>query len=163
MKALITLFLLVSMSIFYMSYNVNINKKQDTSKKDGTHRITDSEIVKDSIADLITAIIYVESRGDTLAINRKSNAVGCMQIRPIMVKDVNRILLKSDSEITYSLRDRYSKVKSIEMFNIWRCYYHNKSSLEKISRCWNGGTKGHLRSYTLRYWTKVKEFYESNK
>jgi hypothetical protein len=43
---------------------------------------------------LIAAIIQVESGGDTLAYNSKEDAVGCLQIRPIMVREVNRLLGK---------------------------------------------------------------------
>ena len=44
-----------------------------------------------SILDVITAIEKVESNQDKYAINEKENALGCLQIRPIMVKDYNRI------------------------------------------------------------------------
>ena len=59
--------------------------------------------------DLIRAIIDYESNGNDNAENLESNAVGCMQIRPIMVKEVNRILriIKDDRE--YSLYDRYDR------------------------------------------------------
>jgi hypothetical protein len=65
---------------------------------------------------LISAIIQVESGGDTLAYNSKEDAVGCLQIRPIMVREVNRLLGKD----SFTLSDRRSKVKSIQMFNILR-------------------------------------------
>jgi hypothetical protein len=162
MRLLKIIFLIATLSIFYMSYKTNINDNGPVGVLTTSKSVIKVE-VRDTIDHLIKALIHVESRGIDDAVNKSSNAVGCMQIRPIMVKDVNRILSKSDSEKRYTLKDRYSRAKSIEMFNVWRCYYHNKSSLEKISRCWNGGTKGHLRSCTLRYWTKVKEFYESNK
>ena len=45
--------------------------------------------------DLLTALIFVESRGNDSAIGDRhlvgNEAVGALQIRPIMVREVNRI------------------------------------------------------------------------
>ena len=41
--------------------------------------------------NLIEAIIYVESRGDIKEHNISEDAVGCLQIRPIMLREVNRL------------------------------------------------------------------------
>jgi hypothetical protein len=78
---------------------------------------------------LIAAIIQVESGGDTLAYNSKEDAVGCLQIRPIMVREVNRLVGKD----SFTLYDRWSKVK------VFRCliYYAHilkKQANEKIAR-----------------------------
>ena len=100
---------------------------------------------------LIAAIIQVESGGDTLAYNCKEDAVGCLQIRPIMVREVNRLLGKD----SFTLSDRWSKVKSIQMFNILRSHLKGASN-EKIARVWNGGYNGHNKQGTLKYWQKVR-------
>lgn len=100
---------------------------------------------------LIPAIIYVESRGNDSAIGDGGLAVGCLQIHPILVRECNRIL---NSGI-YTLEDRYSRSKSIEMFNVIRGNIKNGTD-EKIARCWNGGYNGHNKSATLKYWSKVK-------
>lgn len=120
----------------------------------------DSTVVKDSIieTDLIKAIIYVESRGSDSAFNKRTEAAGCMQIRPIMVKEVNRILSMKGDDRRFTLPDRFSRLKSIEMFNIWRMYWHSKGSYEEVARCWNGGINGHKKSSTKDYWVKVKKF-----
>ena len=102
--------------------------------------------------DLVNAIIHVESRGDTLAHNIKENAVGVLQIRPIMVKEVNRIL-RFDK---YTLQDRWDKQKSIEMFNVIRQNTPNPTN-EKIARNWNGGPNGYRKKSTLKYWQKVQQ------
>lgn len=110
--------------------------------------------------DLIEALIQVESRGKENAIGDKhlgKPSVGVLQIRPIMVKEVNRILKKQGKKLRYILKDRFSKEKSIEMFKVWKSYYHKSSSFEKIARCWNGGSRGHKSKSTLRYWKKVKK------
>ncbi len=121
------------------------------------------EIVKKEVipyTDLIRAIIYVESKGDDLAVN-KSGATGCMQIKPIMVREVNRILYKIGETRQFTLFDRYSRVKSIQMFNIWRQYHHPDDSDEVIARCWNGGTNGHKMEATKKYWCKIQRLLNS--
>jgi len=106
---------------------------------------------------LIAAIIQVESGGDTLAYNSKEDAVGCLQIRPIMVREVNRLLGKD----SFTLSDRWSKVKSIQMFNILRSHLKGASD-EKIARTWNGGYNGHNIPQTMQYWNKVKKYTLNN-
>ena len=106
---------------------------------------------------LIAAIIQVESGGDTLAYNAKEDAVGCLQIRPIMVREVNRLVGKD----SFTLQDRWSKVKSIQMFNILRSHLKGASD-EQIARTWNGGYNGHNIPQTMQYWNKVKKYTQSN-
>lgn len=107
------------------------------------------EIIEDP---LITAIIQVESGGDTLAYNSKEDAVGCLQIRPIMVTEINRLLRKD----SFTLSDRWSKVKSIQMFNVLRSNIKGATN-EKIARVWNGGYNGHKKQSTIKYWNKVRK------
>lgn len=102
--------------------------------------------------NLIDAIIYVESRGDINAYNAKENAVGCLQIRPIMLKEVNRLLGYNK----YKLADRWNKQKSIQMFNVIKEHTTNPTD-EKLARNWNGGWNGYKKQSTLKYWQKVKE------
>ena len=102
--------------------------------------------------NLIEAIIYVESRGDVNAYNAKENAVGCLQIRPIMLREVNRLLGYNK----YKLADRWNKVKSIEMFNVIKEHTTNPTD-EKLARNWNGGWNGYKKQSTLKYWQKVKK------
>lgn len=106
--------------------------------------------------NLIEAIIYVESRGDTLAHNVSEDAVGCLQIRPIMLREVNRLLAKNDIPRVYILADRWNKAKSIEMFNVIKDNTINPTN-EKLARNWNGGWNGYKKQSTLKYWHKVKQ------
>ena len=101
---------------------------------------------------LIDAIIYVESRGDTNAHNIQEDAVGCLQIRPIMLREVNRLL----GYDKYELMDRWNKTKSIEMFEIIRQNTPNPTD-EILARNWNGGWNGYKKQSTLKYWNKVKQ------
>ena len=106
---------------------------------------------------LVEAIIQVESRGDSTAVGDRGWAIGVLQIWPIMVREVNRILEKDGSDVRYGYTDRYSVKKSIEMFHIWREYYHPNSDWETIARCWNGGPSGHSHHRTKCYWNKVRK------
>ena len=107
------------------------------------------EIIQDP---LIAAIIQVESGGDTLAYNSKEDAVGCLQIRPIMVREVNRLVGKD----SFTLSDRWSEAKSIQMFNVLRSHLKGATD-EEIARTWNGGYNGHKKQSTIKYWKKVRK------
>ena len=111
--------------------------------------------------DLVSALIHVESRGNDSAIGDRhlvgAEAVGALQIRPIMVREVNRILKIQKSDKRFKLSDRYDREKTIEMFMIWKNFHHSDSDFETIARNWNGGPRGYKRSSTLRYWNKVQK------
>jgi len=109
-------------------------------------------ITESSQNTLLSAIIQVESGGDPNAIGDGGRAVGILQIHPIMVKDVNRIL----GHERYTLEDRYSPEKSIEMFWIYTNHYSPHESDEVVARRWNGGPKGDTKPSTVRYWERVR-------
>src|SRR6056300_566107 len=110
--------------------------------------------------DLVSALILVESRGNDSAIGDRhlvgEEAVGALQIRPVMVREVNRILKIQKSNKRYKLKDRFDREKTLEMFYIWKNYHHQDSDFETIARNWNGGPRGYKRSSTLKYWSKYK-------
>ena len=110
-----------------------------------------------AIDTLLNAVMAVESNFDSMAYNAKENAVGVLQIRPIMVREVNRLL----GEDKYTLKDRWSKAKSIEMFNVIRSHTKNATD-EMIARNWNGGCNGHKKQSTLKYWNKIKQQFKNN-
>ena len=112
------------------------------------------------IMTLVDALILVESGGNPLAYNKKERACGCLQIRPIMLREVNRILRKQKADRRFSLEDRWDCGSSEEMFYIWRSYHHEDSSDEVIARCWNGGPRGWKKKSTQHYWAKVKKLWE---
>jgi hypothetical protein len=94
---------------------------------------------------LIRAVVYVESRGDTLAYNHTENATGAFQIRPIRVLDYNQ---RTGND--YKIEDCYSFKISKEIF----LYYAKKSDpldYESIARKWNGSGET-----TFEYWKKVE-------
>jgi len=111
--------------------------------------------------DLVSALILVESRGNDSAIGDRhivgGEAVGALQIRPIMVREVNRILKIQKSDKRFKLKDRFDRDKTLEMFYIWKNYHHKDSDFEKIARNWNGGPKGYNNPRTEKYWAKVQK------
>ena len=99
------------------------------------------------------AIAQVESKGNTRAVN--GDAVGLLQIRPILVRDINRILRLRKSSKRYTLADRYDPRKSREMFEIYQSYYNPSGSVERAIRLWNGGS-GYTNKGTQGYYNKVR-------
>jgi soluble lytic murein transglycosylase-like protein len=117
-----------------------------------THSVATPEPTKQEVkADyLLDALMHVESRGDSTAYNEGEDAVGVLQIRPIMVREVNRLLGKD----SFTLADRWSKAKSVSMFGVFRDKMKGSSD-EKIARTWNGGYR--VKKSTLKYWDKVNK------
>jgi|TARA_B110000977_G_scaffold24890_1_gene30488 hypothetical protein len=111
--------------------------------------------------ELLSALIFVESRGNDSAIGDKhlvgNEAVGALQIRPIMVREVNRICKIIGSHQHFALKDRFDRNKSIHMFMIWKDYHHKNDSDETIARNWNGGPKGYKKDRTVKYWNKIEK------
>ena len=116
--------------------------------------------IEDSYDDIINALIQVESNGNDSAHHVLEDAVGALQIRRTMVRDVNRILKRRGSREKYKLKDRWDRQKSIEMFNIYSSHY-KLNTPEEMARCWNGGPKGTSKTATIVYWNKVKNHLDS--
>lgn len=103
---------------------------------------------------VLKSIAYVESKNNPKAVC--GDQVGLLQIRPILVKDCNRILELRGSSRRYSMKDRYNASKSREMFIIYQSYYNPKGNVERAIRLWNGGS-GYTISGTQKYYVKVKK------
>ena len=105
---------------------------------------------------LIAAIIAVESGGADDA-RDAAGAVGCMQIHPVVVDDVNR-----RCGTRYAYADRYSRAKSREIFHLYMGLYATRKRLgrrvtdEDRARIWNGGPNGYAKKSTAKYWAKVR-------
>lgn len=96
---------------------------------------------------LISAIVMVESAGDTLAINLSEKAYGAFQIRPIRLMDYNKRTGKN-----YTTKDCFNFEISKKIF----LYYAQNMGYpddQSIARKWNGSGK-----MTLAYWKKVKKY-----
>lgn len=108
---------------------------------------------------LIQAIIYVESKGNDNA--KHGSSVGALQITPIAVAQCNQILLARRSKKHYTLSDRFSRKKSIEMFNLIQEYFNPKKSIEKAIRLWNSGNNYSVKR-TQNYYNKVMSKFRKN-
>lgn len=95
-------------------------------------------------ARTLESLVLVESGGDPNARNASTDAVGILQIRPVYVEEVNRIV----GERRYTLADRYSVKKSVEMFQIIQERYNPRHSTEKAIQL-------HNPTATLNYHDKV--------
>ena len=105
---------------------------------------------------VINAIAQVESGGNPKA--RSTDCVGLLQIRPVLVRDVNEYLGMRGSKKRFSMDDRYSAEKSKEMFILYQRRYNPRNNIEKAIRIWNGGpgysvrkTDGYLNRVMAHY------------
>lgn len=99
----------------------------------------------------IDAVMYVESKNNTFAVGRDNDA-GVLQITPIYVEEVNRIL----GERRYSLEDRFDKYKSIEMFTIMNNRYNPERCFYKAMRIHNPNAPETYRKKILEHYIKIK-------
>ena len=118
-------------------------------------------IVHYAYADFVSAVIYIESRGYSSAYNIKEEAVGVLQIRPIMLREVNRVLRKNKMTLRFELSDRWNRQKSIDMFDIMAEQVNPEGMsqmqfFETVARRWNGGRRGDKKKATIKYWERIK-------
>jgi hypothetical protein len=92
-----------------------------------------------------------------VAYNKKEQAAGLLQIRPIMHKHLTKRLKLCD----YGINDRWEGDKSIRMFIAFQDHYNPNWNMEVASRDWNGGGGlGMKKTATLKYY---KKFYSNYK
>ena len=143
MKHLLILLILVSLSI---------QSKESTIKLDFNKILSEIEFNKELLRRelIVNSIIQIESENNNIA--RNGDNIGILQIRPIMVYEINRIL----GYKKYELRDRFDSIKSIEMFKIYTNHHTPDWNLELVARRWNGGYNGEYKKKTLSYYLKIK-------
>ena len=115
-------------------------------------------------AAFIAALIAVESGGNDHAIDGDNGrAVGCLQIHPAVVEDVNRIGIPSYLPgKKFFPEDRFSRLSSTRICRIYLAHYATKDrlgrepSLEDLARIWNGRPDGYKKDGTKPYWVKVR-------
>ena len=117
-----------------------------------------------TITDVIYAIEEVESNRDPYAINTQENALGCLQIRPIMIADYNRITKENLSQdVSYNRSMAYIIASTI--FNHYIKGIENPNA-KHLAFIWNGGGSAWKRVDNPKedskqkmldsYWAKVK-------
>jgi hypothetical protein len=97
--------------------------------------IVQSEGMKDQA--LLKAIIQVESNGNPMQINFYESALGLLQIRPIMVGEVNRIV----GYEKYTVKDCLDSLKSIEIYWQVQNYWNPTNDVIKGCQVWNGKSR----------------------
>ena len=113
---------------------------------------------KQDLNRLITAIATVESELNEKAVS--GDCVGYLQIRPLLVKECNNILKKKNSKKHYSLSDRFSKKKSIEMFYLIQEKFNPSHNVERALWVWNAGP--YAKKRPTKYINKVmKEYHKT--
>jgi len=113
---------------------------------------------------LFSSIAWIESSHNPKA-KSKDGSVGIVQIKPVMVKEVNRICELKKIDKHFTLADRQSKSKSKQMFWIFQKFYNpnidfdrlSQDEMEVMARKWNGGPKVHIKKSTKKYWRKVEK------
>ena len=122
-----------------------------------------------TMTDLILALEKVESNGNEIAYNESEKALGCLQIRPIMLADYNRIY---GTSFTHDqMKDRIiSHDIAMGIFHHYGKYIENGGetiTAKHFSFIWNGGGSAWKRVNNPRddrkqknleiYWTKVSK------
>ncbi len=132
--------------------------------------LSTSVMAQDNIPDslmqkwgpVIRAIEQVESKGQDRLVSRNGLYVGCLQIAPILVRQVNIILGKKK----FTNNDRFSKEKSYEMFIVFQEHFNPGGDHEFAIRLWNSGDlkcmerKGRTETYYQRVMSKYKQLAE---
>ncbi|MCK9253970.1 MAG: transglycosylase SLT domain-containing protein [Clostridiales bacterium] len=104
------------------------------------------------MAKLIAALIVVESGGDPAAVGDSGRALGCLQIHPDVVQDVNRIY-GTQYHHAAAMTPRHAKrIAELYLLAVAGC----GASAERMARVWNGGPRGHRKPETVSYWLKVQ-------
>jgi soluble lytic murein transglycosylase-like protein len=117
-----------------------------------------------TITDVIYAIEEVESNRNPYAINKQENALGCLQIRPIMIADYNRITGEDLAhDIAYNRSMAYIIASTI--FNHYIKGIENPNA-KHLAFIWNGGgsawkrvdnpQKDRKQKMLDSYWEKVR-------
>ena len=82
---------------------------------------------------LVQAFIYVESKGNRWAVNKKTQAVGVLQLKPVVIDECNRLIGRKK----YRLADRTNIRKSKEMFHIIMKHKNPSYNIAKACKIWN--------------------------
>lgn len=98
---------------------------------------------------LLSALIAVESGGNDHAKGRHGE-LGALQIKPILVRDVNRIMGTS-----YAHAQVTNRATATFIANAYLSHYGKNLSDESLARIWQGGPKGAKKSFTRAYGRRV--------
>tara|TARA_R110000772_G_scaffold115621_4_gene220467 strand:- start:2922 stop:3386 length:465 start_codon:yes stop_codon:yes gene_type:complete len=122
-----------------------------------------------NMTDLILALEKVESNGNEIAYNESEKALGCLQIRPIMLADYNRIYSTSFTHDQMKSRST-SHLVAIGIFHHYGKYIERSGeepNAKHLAFIWNGGGSAWKRVSNPKddqkqnnletYWKKVSK------
>lgn len=98
---------------------------------------------------LLSALIQIESGGNDLAKGRHGE-LGALQIKPILVRDVNRIM-----GTHYAHGQVTNRAIASFIAKSYLAHYGRNLSDESLARIWQGGPKGHRKTSTRAYARRV--------
>ena len=98
---------------------------------------------------LLSALIQIESGGNDHAKGRHGE-LGALQIKPILVRDVNRIMGTS-----YAHQQVTNRAVSTFIATAYLSHYGRNLSDESLARIWQGGPTGLRKSSTRAYSKRV--------
>ena len=125
MAAFVTIVIIIAL---IASWIVSSNKKEVEEVT-----LVEEEVEEDPAwVYFVQALIVVESEGNPLAVG-KSNDVGILQITPIYVREVNRIL----GDDIYTLDDRTCIYKSLAMFEVYQSHHNPSKDILKAIKIHN--------------------------
>jgi len=98
---------------------------------------------------LLSALIQIESAGNDLA-RGKHGELGALQIKPILVRDVNRIM-----GTHYAHAQVTNRAVATFIANAYLSHYGKHLSDESLARIWQGGPRAIKRSSSRAYGRRV--------
>ena len=98
---------------------------------------------------LLSALIQIESSGNDLARGRHGE-LGALQIKPVMVRDVNRIM-----GTHYAHAQVTNRAVATFIARAYLSHYGRNLSDESLARIWQGGPKALKRSSSRAYGRRV--------
>jgi len=109
------------------------------------------------IDNKLAAFIKKESNNGLFMVNEAEGAHGYLQIRQVMIDDVNRICKLRNIEKQFTLEDAHDLRQSCQIWSIIQNYYNPSYDLHTAALVWNGrGSDGHGNK---EYWEDLKQIY----
>lgn len=106
---------------------------------------------------LLDAIADVESLGQvnrSRCIGDNGKARGMYQLHKEYIEDVNRF-----AKTSYTWADAFNPSTARKIVKLYIEHYSSaNASDEDMARIHNGGPRGHRKSCTLGYWTKINKY-----
>ena len=123
---------LVTLALLLLTAMMPSGRNTPTADADTTATVA-APTAADTLWAMAEAFAWVESRGDHMAYNEKEDAVGLLQIRPIMVREANRLL----GEEAFTLADRWEPLESIDIFCTIMEHKNPKLDIDRAIDIWN--------------------------